>query len=446
MRGLQNNISAYLNKPTGSSSLAVFRIVFGFIMAIGILRFCLNGWVETQYIEPKVHFPFYGFEWIQVLNPVGMYGLFIMMGLSAVGIMLGLYYRFSAVLFFLTFTYVELIDQSNYLNHYYFVSLIAFLLVFVPAHVRCSLDVKRKLVIRRTTVPQWTVLIIKLQLAVLYFFAGVAKLNYAWLFDANPMRIWLPAHNHLPIIGTLLTTTWVAYLFSWVGCFYDLTIPFFLTWRKSRLLAFTAVVVFHLATALFFQIGMFPYIMIGATLIFFSSNFHERILGWFEKRGEQNVQPDTCMTTKKSLVYPVLGVFFIIQLALPLRNHFYDGNLFWHEQGYRFSWRVMLMEKAGTAFFKVRDLKTGREEYVCNKTYLTPQQEKMMSTQPDMMLTYARIIKADYQKQGFQNIGVFAESYASLNGAGSRPFVDSSVDLSLEKEGFQQKTWVIPYE
>lgn len=446
MRVALNNISAYLNKPTGSASLAIFRIVFGCIMTIGVLRFYFNGWIEPQYIDPKIHFPFYGFEWVQVLPPSGMYLVFMLMGISAVGIMLGLFYRFSSILFFLTFTYVELIDQSNYLNHYYFVSLVAFLLIFIPAHVRFSLDIQRNPNLKSMTIPQWAVVSVKLQLAILYFFAGVAKLNYAWLIDANPMRIWLPAHNHLPIIGSLLTATWVAYLFSWVGCLYDLTIPFFLSWRKSRWLAFAAVVIFHLATALFFQIGMFPYIMIGASLIFFSSDFHERLLSRFEVKRVKGAIGRMYSFDGKKMIYPVLIVFFLLQIMLPLRNHFYEGNLFWHEQGYRFSWRVMLMEKAGTAFFKVKDLKSGREEYVCNRTYLTPQQEKMMSTQPDMMLTFAHIIKEDYQKRGFDEIGVFAESYASLNGQGSRPFVDSNVDLSLEKEGFQKKTWVLPYE
>ena len=38
----------------------------------------------------------------------------------------------------------------------------------------------------------------------------------------------------------------------------------------------------------------------------------------------------------------------MIQVIFPLRYIFYPGELFWHEQGYRFSWRVMLMEKEDT--------------------------------------------------------------------------------------------------
>jgi hypothetical protein len=50
-----------------------------------------------------------------------------------------------------------------------------------------------------------------------YFFAGVAKLNYDWLFRAMPLRIWLPPHIGLTLIGPLMDETWVAYAFSWFG-------------------------------------------------------------------------------------------------------------------------------------------------------------------------------------------------------------------------------------
>ena len=40
---------------------------------------------------------------------------------------------------------------------------------------------------------------------------------------------------------------------------------------------------------------------------------------------------------------------------LPLRAHLYGGNVLWHEQGMRFSWRVMAREKNGSVTFVVRD-------------------------------------------------------------------------------------------
>ncbi|NKN80703.1 HTTM domain-containing protein, partial [Weissella cibaria] len=117
----------YVTAQTSIAPLAVFRVLFGFIMTVSILRFALKGWIHALYVKPTYYFTFYGFDWVRPLGEAGMYALFLLMGLAALGIMLGWHYRLAAVLFFLSFTYVELIDKTNYLNHYYFVSIVSFL-------------------------------------------------------------------------------------------------------------------------------------------------------------------------------------------------------------------------------------------------------------------------------------------------------------------------------
>ncbi len=44
----------------------------------------------------------------------------------------------------------------------------------------------------------------------------------------------------------------VAYAFSWLGCLYDLSIPFLLLYRKTRPFAYAAVIIFHILTAILF--------------------------------------------------------------------------------------------------------------------------------------------------------------------------------------------------
>jgi hypothetical protein len=285
-------------------------------------------------------------------------------------------------------------------------------------------------------------------LGLVYFFAGLAKLNPDWLLEAMPLRYWLPAHTHLPVIGPFLDKTWVAYLFCWFGAFYDLTIPFFLAWRKSRVLAYITVVVFHVMTAVLFQIGMFPYIMIASTLIFFSGNFHQKLLNAL--RSLINIQipasPKFAYIANQTLLLNLLAVYFVLQVLIPWRFVLYPGQLFWTEQGYRFSWRVMLMEKAGTAFFYVRDPGTGQEIEIVNRDYLTVNQEKMMATQPDMILQFAHILQQDFALRGIPNAGVRAEIYVTMNGRGSRLFIDPSVNLAAERESLFPKSWILPLE
>ncbi len=439
--------------------LVVFRILFGFIMLVSLVRFAVKGWIEDLYVTPAYYFTFYGFDWVQPLGSVGMYVVFFLMGLAALGIMLGWRYRIAAVVFFVLFTYVELIDKSNYLNHYYFVSIISFLLMFVPAHRSFSIDVLRDPALEVATAPAWTINIFKLQLAIVYFFAGLAKLNPDWLFEAMPLRIWLPANAHLPVIGWLLELPETAFVFSWAGAFYDLTIPFFLLYRRTRLWAYAAVVGFHLMTGMLFQIGMFPYIMVLCTLIFFSPVWHQQCIDtlrdllrrilpvrWLAQAAPTPTGVYQYRAGVSRWIGGVLALHFFLQLLLPMRAAVYPGSLFWTEQGYRFSWRVMLMEKAGYTVFHVHDPRTGKTWEVSNWDYLTPNQEKMMATQPDMILQFAHFLEGEYQKKGMEDVEITADSYVSLNGRRSRRFIDPSVDLTQVRQGFAHKDWILPFE
>lgn len=437
-------INNFIGKQVNIAPLVVFRIAFGGLMFISLLRFIFKGWVYQLYILPKVYFPFFDFPFLSPLPGNGMYAVFWILLACSVFIILGLFYRFSITIFFLLFTYVELIDKTNYLNHYYFICLISFLLVFVPAANAFSLD---NYILKRNEtekVPVIYVLMIQMQMAIVYFFAGVAKLNSDWLFNAMPLKIWLPPYSHWPIIGPFLETEWVAYFFSWFGCIYDLAISFLLFNKKTVKWGYFLVLVFHLATSLFFNIGMFPYIMMVITIIFFSEDFHLKILTGLKQLFRYNTSITQSNYELKPIIKTMAIIYLIIQVILPFRYLAYNQNLFWCEQGYRFSWRVMLMEKAGTAFFYVKDAKTKNEVEVDNKKYLTYMQEKQMSTQPDMMVDYAKFLKNEFQKQGFTNPSVRALVYVTLNGQPSRKFINDSIDLSIQSNSiFKKKTWIL---
>lgn len=88
------------------------------------------------------------------------------------------------------------------------------------------------------------------------------------------------------------------------------------------------------------------------------------------------------------------------------------------------SWRVMLMEKAGSAEFTIID-SHGKKVIVDNKEFLTPLQEKMMATQPDMILQYAHILHDHYAKHGLESPQVYVDSYVALNGRLGKPLIES---------------------
>jgi len=421
-------------------------------MFLSILRFWYHGWIEKFYLEPQFFFSFYGFEWAK---PLGQwtYLLFIVCAIASIFIALGYKYRLAIVLFFLSFTYIELMDKTTYLNHYYFISILSFLMIFLPAAATFSIDsfLNKKLAFQH--VPKWTIDSLKLLIGIVYFYAGLAKLQPDWLLRAMPLKIWLPGKYDIPLIGDLLQQNWVHYAFSWGGAAYDLFIPFLLLYKPTRNIAFIMVVIFHALTRILFPIGMFPYIMIVSALIFFDSSVHETILNAIKRIFKI---PLSIVNNRKSwnidsykfpkLIKWSLVLFFTIQILLPFRFLAYPGNLFWTEQGFRFSWRVMLMEKAGYANFKVVDGVSGKRFYVENNDFLTAQQEKMMSTQPDMILEYAHFLGEKFAKDGHQNIEIYVESYVALNGRSSQKYIDPETDLMKQKEGFANKTWILPFE
>nr|WP_321223303.1 HTTM domain-containing protein [uncultured Psychroserpens sp.] len=442
----------YLNKTTNAAPLAVFRIGFGIMMFYSIVRFWYHGWIEKLYIDPTFHFKYYGFEWVKSLGNYN-YLLFFFCGIAALFVAFGFKYRLAIIAFFLSFIYIELIDKTTYLNHYYFISVLSFLMIFLPANAKFSLDN----VIRKKSynqIPNWTIDSIKLLLGIVYFYAGIAKINSDWLLKAMPLKIWLPSKYDLPFFGNnLMQQEWFHYAMSWSGMLYDLAIPFLLLYKRTRKFAFVLVVIFHVFTRVLFSIGMFPYIMIVATLIFFDASVHEKIIIIIKKLLKPFRSKIKTPHTKEHYKYsninvltPILAVFFAFQILFPFRYTFYKNELFWTEEGYRLSWRVMLMEKAGFTTFKIANSKTGQYFYVQNTDFLTSFQEKQMSFQPDFILEYAHYLGDHFKAQGHENVQVFAESYVALNGRLSQQYIDPKVDLYNEKESFKPKHWILPFK
>ena len=433
--------------PVGIAPLVTLRVVIGAMLAFSTARFMALGWVDDHYIQPVFHFTYAGFEWVRPLPPAGLYAVHILLLLSSLAVVFGYRYRMAALLQFLLFTYTELLDLTYYLNHYYFVSIVCALLLFVPANRAFSLDVWRKPALALQQAPRWTIAIFQLQLGIVYCYAGIWKINSDWLIHALPLKIWLPANDQLPLIGPLLAMKYTPWLFSWAGMLYDATIVCWLLWARTRPFAYLTVIFFHTITGLLFQIGVFPLVMISATLVFFSEKWHARWQDWFRRRvfhttrygsapGENfflttpNLQVRRDGQCIRRLILIALLFHFAFQILFPWRFLLYPGNVFWTEQGYRFAWRVMLMEKAGAATFYVKDGRTGREGEVVNREFLNAHQEKQMAMQPDMILQFARFLEKHYAAKGVQQPAVRAEVYVTLNARPSRLLFDPQVDLT----------------
>ena len=117
----------------------------------------------------------------------------------------------------------------------------------------------------------------------------------------------------------------------------------------------------------------------------------------------------------------------------------------------------MLIEKVGYAQFYIHEPKEDRKMLIENRFFLTPQQEKMMATQPDMILQYSHYLSEVFKDSVIEEMNgeiielgenpkVTANVKVSLFNKGSRAFIDNKINLTELKRGFANKTWILPNE
>lgn len=446
---LQQTLKPLLFSSVDSASLVYFRIAFGVIMLWEVWRYFNHNWIKRYWIDPIFNFTYYGFDWIQPWPGKGMYFHFLGMGILAILIVLGLWYRISAILFFFGFTYIFLLEKARYLNHFYLICLISFLLIFIPAHRTFSLDAWRHSNRRIDKVPAWTVWILRLQIGIPYFYGGLAKLNSDWL-QGEPMRMWMANRTDFPLIGSLFTEEWMVYLFSYGGLLLDLFVVPFLLWRRTRPFAFGAAVIFHLMNARLFSIGIFPWFMIAATTIFFPPDWPRRLLGQRKKvkRSRRKTQSisSRILHPKQSLTLALLGIYLSLQLLIPFRHFLYPGNVSWTEEGHRFAWHMKLRSKKSNALFKVINSSNNEVQLVSPTDFLPRWQARKMATRPDMILQFSYFLAEEMGKANNDSVEVQAEVFASLNGRNYQRLISPNVDLSQQPQTLKPANWIMPLE
>ncbi|MDQ3803584.1 MAG: HTTM domain-containing protein [Acidobacteriota bacterium] len=448
---LLDRVLVNLFAPVDISSLVFLRIAFGAIMLWEAYRYFTYGRIGRYYIEPTFHFTYYGFGWVRPWAGDGMYLHFYALGLLAACILVGFCYRVAAALFFLGFTYVFLLDQTEYLNHFYLICLISFLLIFVPAERALSADAWLRPKLRTDWVPAWTLWLLRAQIGIVYFYGGVAKLNADWL-RGEPMRMWLARGATLPVFGFVFKEEWMVYLFVGGGLLLDLLVVPLLLWKRTRPYAYLVSVVFHLLNATFFKIGIFPWFMLAATLIFFPPDLPRRIVHTLCHAGDVPYRPPArpygdpspgALSRGRRAVVALLALYMAVQILVPLRHFAYPGNVSWTEEGHNFSWHMKLRDKEASALFTLNDPASGRTWTVDLRQCRNRQCDKMAG-QPDMILQFSHFLAEEKRREGYGEVEVRALVMASLNGRKPQLLVDPTVDLAKERRSMLPARWIMP--
>lgn len=448
-------LCAALFNPVDISFLVFFRILFGGIMLWEVYRYFTYGWISRYFVEPALTFTYYGFSWVKPWPGRGMYIHFLVLGLAATCVMLGFLYRIAAPVFFLAFTYFFLLDQTRYLNHLYLVCLISFLMCFLPAERAFSIDALLRRKIRSDVVPVWTLWLLRAQVGLPYFYGGIAKLNSDWIHGGEPMRTWLRP------LGPIFAGDWVVYSFVIGGLMLDLLVVPLLLWRRTRLFALVAAIGFNLINAVIFDIGIFPWLMLGTLLIFFPPDLARRFARAFMSPGEEFVnsapsqasvrdktiaESSSCpsLTVSQKLVGGLLAAYLAVQLFLPLRHYLYPGNVSWTEEGHNFAWHMKLRTKGGEAVFTVTHPGSAQTWTIKPKDYLKPHQLMKMITKPDLILHFSHYLAEEKRREGYDNVEVRAHVMVSLNGRQPQLLIDPNVDLTKEQVSLLPASWIVP--
>jgi hypothetical protein len=294
-----------LAQPVSGLSLAAFRIAVGIVMLLEAISFFLpsessggRSHLDVYYAGKDIAFnlPYPGFGWLPLLPSPWIEGVGVLLGVGAVGMVLGFRYRVSALLTFLAWGYLYAVESTRtyWMSYYYLELIVLFLMVWMPAAARWSLDASRLGDRTPPEIPFWPVYLLRAQLVVTYFYAGFAKLNHDWLFEGVPVRLFLEKLWVAARLKSLVPDAWASgvdravhspaliHFLGWTGAVFDLSIGALLLVRRTRALGFGLLLVFHGTNhgILFNDIVWFPLLGVATATIFLDPDWPARLGRW----------------------------------------------------------------------------------------------------------------------------------------------------------------------
>jgi len=468
-----NRFMNYLNRPVSPSSLGLFRILFGLVMFIQTAYFIQSGFVEKNILDPIIHFKYHFFQFLEPLPDPAMHLLMWVMLLSTVLIMTGFFYRAGVLVFFLTFTYLWLLDKGYFNNHYYLISLMCFLMFWVRADGWGALGKKAV-----KNIPNWQIFILKAQMVIVFFIAGLNKINPYWLLEFQPMQFILERKaevSELPFIKSAA----IAAFFSYGGFLLDLLIGFGLWWKRTRFISILALIAFNVLNFWMFwnigEIGIFPLMILSTIILFIEPELPEQ---WWKRfrpdrskpvrsanssrsksskktkktkhpkdtGSSENLTATRSLTVLGNISGLCIGVYLLFHLIFPFRHLLYPGHVDWTGEGQRFAWRMKIMAKEADINFFVKNGETGEKYPVNVAKMLSPKQYTNLVYYPDVIPQLAQRLKKEAIAKGIPSPQVVADfNVEFMESHPIQALVDPEQDLSSVRiRAFRHSDWILP--
>ena len=401
-----------------SASLVVARVALGMALAVEALRFIGLGWIDAHLVGPSFHFAYPGLGWARPMSLGWMTAFFWGLVLMGVVFAAGARTRALAMLNLLGWGYVVAIDRALYLNHHYLVLNLLLVWCLMPS-VRL-----------RGMISRFWLRLFRWLLVVIYVWAGVSKLDPDW-FAGIPVAMGTGGLAVLPGVGGLLTHPVFVRGISWALIGVELGAPLWLGWRRTRPLAVTAFAAFHVSTAFFYDIGIFPWLSLSLLLLWCAPEWPLRVL---RRQSPDAASLDVLEPSGPPRWRQRLAVAFLVaHMVLPARSLASPGRHAWTGAGIFASWRLLTAQKTGWVRFEIVELETGARVEVSPLRELTVWQAGKLGRNADMIVTYARhLARGHMQATGGGPVAVYARSGVSLNGRQPQPLFDPGLNLTPE--------------
>jgi len=429
--------------PIPASTLGLFRFFLGLSLLYEALRLLQH--YQDFFARPPFLFKYIGFSWVNVLPETILFLLLILLLVSALGILLGLFFRLSCWTYILIYLYFFLLDCSHYNNHYYLILLITAIISFTDAHYWGSWHHQK---LHTKPILSWQVNLLKIQLLIVYFYGGLAKLNTDWL-QMNVMRAGFADNPQIIPAFLPFSTNSLSFFYTYGGLLFDLWIGGLLWYKPTRLLAIFLVFFFHLTNAFTLDIGVFPYFMIGASVLFLETHTPQKWLNFWKKKETRTVNNTnilTIHTNHKKAICIFASMYLIVQLFLPIRHHLIKGNVDWTGEGQFFAWRMKMPHKKLHAFeVNVTHLQT-QENYPINVS-ITDKQLNALIYYPYLMAQFKEHILQKLPKGvNTDEVKVTANVQVSMNGHEAQDVYNTKLNLvSISDELYKASNYICPF-
>jgi hypothetical protein len=437
---------SYLFAPVDTASLAVVRIAMGLLVAIDALRKG-QGFFYPSDGRLLFSFRYQFFHWLQESPELSVYLPYVLF-VAGIAVAIGFFFRFFSLVCLFLVTYGFLLQPENYLNHYYMLIIILFLLSISPAHRSFSAD--RFLLFRSSSeeAPRIYLLLFKAQIEIILIYAGLVKINSDWL-QLEPLRTWLVERQHAHVLGFLWQSDIIVALGAYGTILLHVLGAPLLFFRRTRLPVFLTYCVFHITNHFVFDIGIFPWMTIVCSTLFFAADWPRRAMGMlWPTLASSSPFPDQLQIRSKSfgngMIIAFCVAWLLFQSLFPLRHLLYPGWVEWTNEGHRFAWRMKLTDHSSAGVLLAAHIPEQGKVRVPNlPRYMTRRQYHIVSVRPDLVQQLAwQVARLYKEKLQVGDVKVFAHVSVSMNNRRHALMIDPTIDLAATQPTIWHAPWI----